>query len=256
MRILIIGAMLLVAVGSPASAQTHGEEAVEIPLRVDGGRLIVPVSAPDGTVFEFALSTGNGVTILSESVAAHLGDQGGLTVGGLPLPMDESATLSDEELSADGKVLDGMISSNMLNQFDVLIDVPGERLVLRPLGRSVGWEGMTMSEPVRLRVLHGIFLSFDVELNGREYPAMLDLGMTTLVVNEAVKAEMHGAGDVGTLGLGSTTIPDLSVRMLDLPLFGGWDPNNEGFVVVGAPIAYDCAISLSWVRQELRTCVR
>ena len=35
-----------------------------------------------------------------------------------------------------------------------------------------------------------------------------------------------------------------------------WDPNGKGFVLVGAPIAFDCAISLSWVHQEMRTCVR
>ena len=36
----------------------------------------------------------------------------------------------------------------------------------------------------------------------------------------------------------------------------GWDPNGNGFVIVGAPIAYDCAIAISWAHAEFRTCAR
>ena len=145
----------------------------------------------------------------------------------------------------------------MLSQFDMLIDVPGERLVLRPIGRLVSWDGMTLSDPIRLRVLHGFILSLDVELNGTEYPAMLDVGTAALVVNEPVKSQAHlSEDDVATLTLGNTSLPGLPVRTRDLDMFRMWDPNSEGFVLVGAPVAYDCAISVSWVRQEMRTCLR
>ena len=114
-----------------------------------------------------------------------------------------------------------------------------------------------MSDPIRVRVLHGILMGMDVEFNGREYAAMLDFGMGTLVVNEPVRTQTKiDAVDEGTLKLGGRTFYDLPVRTLDLPLFRGWDPNGDGFVVVGAPLAYDCAISLSWVHREIRTCVR
>ena len=36
----------------------------------------------------------------------------------------------------------------------------------------------------------------------------------------------------------------------------GWDPQNNGFVVIGAPIAYDCAVAISWFHSELRTCLQ
>ena len=256
MRTLMVAATLLAAMGSPTAAQTHAAGAVEIPLRVHGSRLLVAVEASDGSELEFALSTGS-PTVFSESAAARLGDPAALTMGGVPIATEGSGTLPDEDLTIDGLVIDGMIGPNTLNQFDVLVDVPGGRLVLKPIGPSVEWAGMTMSDPVGVQVFHGMLLQFDVELNGREYGAMLDLGMGTLVVNEPVKTEMHiDAEDDVTLGLGATSLSNLPVRVLDLAIFGGWDPDNKGFVVVGAPVAYDCALSISWVHREIRTCVR
>jgi hypothetical protein len=32
--------------------------------------------------------------------------------------------------------------------------------------------------------------------------------------------------------------------------------NDTGFVLVGAHIALDCVLSVSWVHRELRTCVK
>jgi hypothetical protein len=150
-----------------------------------------------------------------------------------------------------------MIAPNMLNEFDVLVDVPGGRLVLKPFGRSVEWPGMTMSEPVSLRIFHGIVLSLDIELNGEAYGAMLDLGTTRLLVNEGLGvAAGVDAEDVITLGAGGATFPDMSVSVVDLDVLNRFDPDGKGFAIVGAPLAYDCAISISWVHRELRTCVR
>lgn len=249
--------LLSVVVALPVSAQQDGTGPVEIPLRIQGGRLVVPVQAPDGARLEFVLSTGSTVTVLSRSAAASLGQDAALTMGGFPVPMDGSTRVEDDELTYDGAALDGMISSNMLNQFDVLVDAPGGRLVLEPPGRSVDWEGVTMSEPIRLRIYHGIALGLDVELDGRPYAAALDLGTPTLVVNEPARSQLNiGAEATGTLALGATRFEDLPVRALDLEILGRWDPNGNGFVLVGAPITYDCALSISWVHRELRTCVR
>jgi hypothetical protein len=255
-RMVWVTALLPLVVGSSAVAQTHVGELVEVPLRVHGGRLLVPVEAPDGSALEFALSTGT-PTVLSESTAARFGDHTGLTMGGVPVETEGGHTIPDGDLTIDGRVIDGIIGPNTLNQFDMLVDVPGGRLVLKPIGSSVTWAGMVMSDPVRVRVYHGMLLAFGVEFNGREYEAMLDLGMETLAVNEPVKAAMQiDAGDDVTLSLGATSLYDLPVRVLDLAIFSGWDPDGKGFVIVGAPVAYDCAISVSWVHREIRTCVR
>ncbi len=247
--------VLAAFMATPAAAQMHGRKIVEVPLRVHGGKMIVPVEAPDGTQLEFIVSTN--ATLLSETGARRIAGQTGLTLGGVPVSTEDARTLDDAQLTIEGKVFDGMVGSQTLNQFDVLFDAPGGRLVLKPIGRSVEWEGMTMSDPVPLRIYHGMVLGFEVELNGTTYGAMLDVGMGVLAVNNRVRTEASIDNDrVGMLQIGSKTFSDLPVRVLDDASFGMWTPNGEGFVYVGAPIALDCAISVSYAHQELRTCVR
>ena len=48
----------------------------------------------------------------------------------------------------------------------------------------------------------------------------------------------------------------MRVEVTDSPIFQGWDPQGDGFVIVGASVAYDCAIAISWAHAELRTCIR
>jgi hypothetical protein len=247
---------LLFAAGA-VNAQSHDGEVVEVPLREHGGRLIVPVRAADGTELEFILSTGVRVTVFSESGAARAGGLGGLTLGGLAVPSEGGQTLPDQSLETDGTVFDGMIGPNMLADFDILIDLPRERLLLRPAGSAGEWEGVELSDPVRLRVFHGIVLSLDVELNGIEFPATLEIGTSGVIVNERAGEEAGlQPADVATVTLGGAAHPDLPVEVRELEIFERWSPNGDGFVLVGAPIAYGCAVSISWVRREMRTCRR
>ncbi len=248
-------AVLAAIVTAPAAAQTHGRNTVEIPLRVHGGRMIVPAEAADGTKLEFIVSTY--MTQLSQKGAKRIAGQTELRLGGVPFSTEDAQTVSDANLTVAGTIFDGVIGSEILNQVDVLFDAPGGRLVLKPIGRSVEWEGMTMSDPVPLRVYHGMVLGFDVELNGKAYGAMLDVGMGSLAVNERVRTEASIEADlVSTLKVGGMTFSALPVKVLEDAAFGMWTPNGEGFVYVGGRIALDCAISVSYVHQELRTCVR
>ncbi len=164
MRKILVLAGLLACGASAALAQSTGNQ-IEIPLRVEGGRLLVPVQGPGGAVYNFTLNLG--MTKLSESGATRIGDDlDGLTLGDAPVITEDIATVPDEELAVDGMVFDGVIGAQTLNSFDILIDVPGGRLVLKPIGRSVRWEGMALSNAVPLRVYHGLLLSVDVELEG------------------------------------------------------------------------------------------
>lgn len=249
-------ALLLAALASPAAAQAPAGAPVEVALRTHGGRLIVPVRSANGEDLEFIVSTGSTATVLTESAAKRVGDAG-LTLGGLTVPMDGSQTVPDGSLTTAGTRFDGMIGGNMLSAYDVLFDAPGGRLVLKPVGRAVEWKGESLSEPVRLRVYHGVILGLDVELGGAPYPAMLDLGTPALLVNAAVvKAGGVAGGKAGTLRLGSVTFRDLPAAESDHPVIQRFSPNGDGFVLVGAPIALECAVSVSWVHRELRTCVR
>ncbi len=247
--------LLLVALGSPTGVRAQGGELIEIPLRVEDGRLIVPVEASDGALLQFIVGTSS--TVLSRSGAARLGDQPSLTMGGVAVRADAVPAVDDEELTVAGKVMDGMVGSSTLNKFDLLIDVPRGRLLLKPIGRSVEWTGVTPSQPAPVRVLHGLLFGLDVEFEGTVYGATLELHRPTLVVSQPVK-EQTGIDDddVGMLRVGYASFADTPAEVRDLPLFSGWDPSGKGFVVVGAPITFDCALSLSWAHREIRTCVR
>ena len=255
MRKILVLAGLLACGASAALAQSTGNQ-IEIPLRVEGGRLLVPVQGPGGAVYNFTLNLG--MTMLSESGATRIGDDlNGLTLGDAPVITEDIATVPDEELAVDGMVFDGVIGSQTLNSFDILIDVPGGRLVLKPIGRSVRWEGMALSNAVPLRVYHGLLLGVDVELEGTVFGGVLDLGPSTLIINEAARAKSGLEGDhVAKFRMGYGTFPDVPVRMRELAIFKGWDPDNNGFVVIGAPVTYDCAIAISWTHAEMRTCLR
>ncbi len=252
---LWVTGLFLIAAGSPVGARAQGSDVIEVPLRVEDGRLIVPVEASDGSQLQFIVSTS--YTGLSQSGRARLAAEASLTLGGVEIHMDDMPPFPDEELTVSGKVMDGMVGSSTLNQFDVLIDAPQGRLLLKPIGRAVAWPGVALSQPTRVRVMHGLLIGLDVEFDGELYGATLELNRPAHVVNQAVKAQAGlDDDDVGTLRLGYATFADTPVQVRDLPLFAGWDPRGNGFVVVAAPIAFDCAIALSWVHMEIRTCVR
>ena len=248
-------ALVLVATCLPNGVWAQGSETIEIPLRVEDGRLIVPVEASDGSRLQFVVGTT--YTGLSETAAARLGDQPSLTLGGVEVRLDDFPPFPDEGLMVSGNVMDGMVGSATLDQFDVLIDVPEGRLLLKPIGRSVEWPGVTLSQPVRVRVMHGMLFGLDVEFGGKPYGATLELNRPVHVVSPSVQVQTGiDDDDVGLLRLGYAAFADAPVQVRELPLFSGWDPSGKGFVVVGAPIAFDCAIALSWVHAEIRTCMR
>jgi hypothetical protein len=252
--IVALAGLVIAPGGGTATAQTPVTGPVEIPLEVSAGRMTVPVRAADGTELRFLVTTGSAVTVLSESGERRAGGRA-LTLGGVPVNMEGSVTLPDSDLTVDGVVLDGLVSNNTLNAFDVLLDAPGGRLVLKPVGRSVEWQGIELSDPVRLRVYHGVVLALDVELDGTAYPAMLELGAPKLLVNQQVLDETGITGGVAKdLRLGSTTFHDVPVELSDHPSIARFSPNGDGFVVVGTPPALACPVAISWVHRELRTC--
>jgi hypothetical protein len=244
------------AVPGLALAQ-HGAGSVEAPLRLESGRLAVVVEAADGSEFDFILSTGTPPTILSASTAAALGTDPALTIGGHPVDFEGSQTIPDDNLTVDGFAFDGMIGPQTLNQFDILIDVPGQRLVLRPIGPPAAWDGVALGDPVPVRVFHGQMIALSVDLNGQTFMASLDTGHSVLIVNEPVTQSLHvEQAFTGQVTLGGTEIADVPVEMINVDVMARWDPDSKGFVLLGAPIAYDCAIAISWVRSEIQVCAR
>jgi len=261
-RTLLFAALPIAALAAmltlpTAVAGQHEPDVLEVPLRIIDGRLAVSVDIGQGVEADFIVSTGNAVTVLNQAFVDNHGSDGEFWMGDLELNMDNFATVGHEQLNPGNSTFAGIVGANTLNEFDMLVDVPNGRLVLKTLGRSVEWDDVELSAPVGLRVYHGVILGVDVEVDGHPFQAMLDIGTTAMVVSEpaGVALGVDGEGS-GALALGGTTFADVELRVRDLPLFQNFDPNGEGFVIVGAPIAYECAIAISWMHREMRTCVQ
>lgn len=245
-----------------ATTESSGE--IVVPLRFEGGRLIVTATGSDGAPLDLVLSTANGITLLSESTAARLGDAPRITLGaGDPagpttdVVMDGHQTLPDRALRMAGHDYDGILGANTSSRFDLLADPVAGRLTLKSIGPRVSWPGVALTDPIRLRLYHGIAIGLDVDIDGTEYLATLDLGTPGLLVNEPVRAALGLAPeDHASVRLGTVTLADAPVSVSDHVLFERWDPTGRGFVLVGAAIADGCAVAVSWVHQELRMCVR
>ncbi len=256
LRGAVCATILLTTAMAAAAGQALSQSPVEIPLSARAGHMVVPVRTADGNELTFLVSTGSAVTVLSESGAARVGGQA-LTLGGVPVNMEDHETLYDASLTVDGQVMDGLVGNNTLSGYDVLFDVPGGRLVLKPFGRAVEWPGVALSEPVRLRIYHGVVLALDVKVQGHIYPAMLELGAPALLVNEAVLRETGITdGSADSFELGATTFHDVPDRLSDHPVIARFSPRGDGFVLVGTPPVLECAIAISWVHSEIRTCAR
>lgn len=231
-------------------------QTTEVPLEVRGGRMVVSAHAADGRELSFLVTTGSAVTVLSESGAAKIGGAEVL-LGDVPVSMQGMQTVPDASLTVDGVVMDGLVSNSTLNRFDVLFDAPGGRLLMQPSGGTAAdWPGMALSPPTRIRVYHGVVLGVDVEIDGKAYPGMLELGAPALLVNQAVLDETQNTLGTAALSLGGRRFEGLPIEVSDHPVIGRFSPNGDGFVLVGTPPAVDCAIAVSWIHREIRTCVR
>jgi hypothetical protein len=255
-RIVLALLAVLLAPISSVRAQTAERGVVEIPLRVEDGRLVVGVSGPEGATHDFVL--GLAMASLSESGAARLGSaRTSLTLGDVPVALENAATVPDSILGLGSEGPVGVLGGETLNGHDILIDAAGGRLVLKPLARSVRWDGVALSNPVPIRVFHDVLIRVDIEVAGKLFGALMDLSPSRLEVNEGLSTAAGLSGPrVDSFRMGYSGWPSLPVEVVDSPVFRGWDPDGHGFAVIGAVVAYDCALAISWYHQEMRTCLR
>lgn len=247
---------LLGATARPAAAAVQAG-ITEVPLEVGAaGRLIVPVETADGRTLRFALHTAIPTAMVAASVAGDDPAALGLHLAGTDVALTAVEAIPDEALVVDGQRVDGFVLTSALGDVDLLIDAPGGRFALKPIGRAVEWPGTTLSAPATLRVYHGVALRLEIEVEGRPYGATLDLATPRNVVNAGV---VHDAGvrpdAPATVTFGGVD-RSLTFAVEQTPVLARWDPDAAGFVSFGAALATDCALSISYVHQELRTCVR
>lgn len=223
---------------------------IEVPLRIEEGRLLVTATGPDGRGHDLVL--GLGPTLFTESGATRLGSGlDALMLEGVPVETEGYQTVPDAYLHGSDAV--GVLGGHTLNGYDVLIDAPNGRLVLKPVGRAVRWDGTALSSPVSVQVFHDLLIRADVDFGGEVVGGLLDLTRPEMQVGQALAAPVFD-GAVRRFRMGYGGWSDLPAAVVDSPVFRRWDA-QERFVIVGAAVAYDCAIAISWYHSEIRTCL-
>ena len=249
---ILVGCSALVGVQT-ALGQENGADPIEIPLRMEKGRLVVTVDAPNGESYEFGLALG--MSFLGESFVAEVGaGVSALTLGGVPVETEQAQTVSDAYLGEE-MGLSGLVGGLTLNKYDILIDVPNGRLLLGPVGRRVRWDGVSLTNPTNLVIFHEVLMRTEVQIGGKVFGGLLDFQTPGLEVNEPVRVAAGFEGEsVDSFRMGYSGWDELPVRVTENPIFGGWDGDGNGFVIIGAEVARNCAIAISWAHAELRTC--
>ncbi len=277
----------------------EGELLAEVPIEVDGKWLLVPVEAR-GRTYRFILDTGATTGAISRSLARQLGLKtvaeaklsGASGQARVPVVTTKMLRLGDaragswekyvldDEVLADGddRRFDGIIGSDLLKYYDVLIHAPARALRLYKRGTTDEDSGPVVGPDDALpfeRVRRGI-IRFEVTVNGSAVDAVLDSGSPALLLNpiaaaetgvtvteEPVSEQARGVGSkevptygarIASLGVGRVSLENLNGEVADLPIFGRLGLGDRAAMLLGSPFLLRCPLLISWSARELRFC--
>jgi predicted aspartyl protease len=208
---------------------------VEVPLRVENGWFLVPVTVGEGLTLDFIVDTGAALSAVTGSTLRRMGaepsgsvrTQGASGAQELPtarIPSLEVGTLRswnapvlvlDEDvltpdLPGDPRPYDGVLGADLLGSHDVLLDPVAGVLKLFE-GEPPADALPPLAEPLPLWRIAGPILGHDVEVNGSVMPAILDTGARRVGVSprgarNARATALPGTGRTGTPGVGSEEV--------------------------------------------------
>lgn len=182
----------------------------------------------------------------------------------------------DDDFVTDpaGVRYDGVIGTDLLERYDVLIDGPRREMHLYQAGRAPRSGGL--GPPIPMGDLGRALVHFTVRVNGREVAAILDTGAPYTVLNTAAALEAGveitgapfplasrgiGSGTVGavsvrltSLDIGTTRFSDVAAVVSELALFEALDLSDRPLAIIGAPVAEACEILVSRARGFVSVC--
>lgn len=289
------------AEGIESFSGLEGELLAEVPIEVDGRWLIVPVEAR-GRIYRFILDTGATTGAITRSLALQLGLRataeaklsgasgqarvpvvstkmlrlGDVRAGNWEKYVLEDAVLAD----GDDHRFDGIVGSDLLKYYDVLIDAPGRALRLYKRGTTNEDSGPVVGPEDAVsfkRVRRGI-IRLEVLVNGSVVDAVLDSGSPALLLNaaaadatgvtvseEPVSEQSRGIGSeevptygaqIASISVGRTSLEVLDGEVADLPIFGRLGLDDRPAMLLGSPLLLRCPVLISWSERELRFCRR
>ncbi len=287
------------AEGVESFSALEGELVSEVPIEVEDRWLVVPVEG-HGQAFRFIMDTGATTGAVSKSVArrlglepvaaaklsgasgqarAHVVSTRVLRLGAARAGEREKYVLDDEVLAdGDERRFDGIVGSDLLKYYDVLIDAPAGVLRVYRRGttdsNSGGVVGPSQAVPFE-RVRRGI-IRLEVEVNGSVVDAVLDSGSPALILNAAaaeaanlqvsehpVSEQVRGLGSekvstfearIDSIRVGPTVLRSLPGEVADLPIFGRLGLDDRPAMLLGSPVLLRCAVLISWRDRTLRFC--
>lgn len=247
MRSLVVSMCVAAGCAAPVAGQA---DPIELPLRIQDGRILVLAEHPHGGAYEFVL--GLGMNALTHSASAELGQAASaMMLGGIRVDLEGAQKVDASTLGGAA----GVIGGEALHRYDILIDVPGGRVLLKLAGRAVRWPEVRLSSPVSTRVFHDALMRIDTEVDGRVVGGLMDFVQPQLGLNAPLRDAVSNGGTVAQFRMGYGSWADVPAAVVDSPVFRSWDPEGNGFVIVGAAVAHECLFAVSWTHAEVRTCL-
>jgi predicted aspartyl protease len=271
----------------------------ELPLQVEGNWLVVPVEVR-GDTLRFLFDTGANRGAVSRRVADRLRlrraatalvtgasglarvpvvEAGWIRLDKARMGVPQKFVLEDGVLTdSEGREFDGIIGADLLPMYDVLIDVPAERLRLYRAGSTGGLTGpvVELERALPLERIRRGLVGLEVGVNGRPVSAILDTGSPVLLLNRLaassanaaatsapVSEGVRGVGSakiqtygttIGSIQLGSTELMDFVAEVADLPVFGRLGFGDEPAMLLGTPAVLECPLLISYRKDTLRFC--
>jgi predicted aspartyl protease len=258
------------AASVPLSYASSGHPTVPTLIAGEGPFAFVFDTGAEGTAVYDWFAKQRGLTAIEGKTEALQGQTGAASVAVVLLPtltVDRSTISGVEAVvlpdRVDGVPLPGIVGLDLMARHVVEFDALRGRVALHAPGTSARMLGGRQMKPVRAKRLAGGLLGLPVSINGSAGVAVLDTGARDTRINwrfaraADVTPESPGLTDDGeirgatnnavqlkrgifkTVDLGGIQRKNLSIRIVDLPVFAAFGVAEQPAMILGMDLLKD-----------------